>query len=533
MRETKSNLLIAVVTVVAFILLWDVFVTSRYGPSRPPAPVPDTKTATPGDATDARVAAPARRDGAEPIAAPAKETRTVLETEAARLVVESRGARVTSWQVREKDHWVELVTDKTFPASAPLGTFPDLNFAAEKRTGSSAVFRADHPDGFRVEKTIDLEAQPPFHAVSLRLTNQTGDRLAVRAALGWAGGLAKAPTDEEMSEKDREAVKAEMRAVGFDGRVKSWKPGFVFGRTIEQTVAAPFEWIGVDNDHFLAALIATPDPIRTVHVAGDRDTPAAISVPVEAELAPGESTAVRYQLFVGAKEYGVLKDLGHNLASAVDFGFFGVIAKGLLAVLHFLRSFTGNYGWAIVLLTIGMQILVFPLTRHSLKHSLKMKQLQPQLKKIQEQYKSDPKRLQIEMFNLYRKHGMRFMGMEGCIPMLIQIPIFIAFYTTLRVAYELRGAPWILWINDLAVYDPYYVLPILMGAGMFLQQKLTTVAADPAQARIMMLMPLIFTFMFFKLPAGLVLYWVVNSVSTIAIQGFLKFRQDRTEPRPA
>jgi YidC/Oxa1 family membrane protein insertase len=183
-----------------------------------------------------------------------------------------------------------------------------------------------------------------------------------------------------------------------------------------------------------------------------------------------------------------------------------------------LQRVTHNYGWAIVVLTMIIQVIVFPLTRKNFEHAARMRELQPQLKKLQDQFKNDPKRMQVETFNLYKKNGMRFMGMEGCFPMLLQIPIFIALYNTLRSVYELRGAPWIFWIKDLSAHDPYYVLPIIMGAGMMAQQKLTTAPADKAQAQMMMFMPIIFTFMFLKLPAGLVLYWCINSIMSIMIQ---------------
>jgi YidC/Oxa1 family membrane protein insertase len=217
--------------------------------------------------------------------------------------------------------------------------------------------------------------------------------------------------------------------------------------------------------------------------------------------------------------------LGLDLVKSVDFGMFGVIAKVLLWGLRYFHSLTNNYGWAIIILTFYIQFLLLPLTIKNYRHSNRMRELQPHIKKLQDQFKSDPKRLQAETFNLYKRHGMKFMGMEGCFPILLQIPVFIAFYATLRAAYELRGAPWIFWIKDLGVYDPYYVLPILMGVGMFLQQKMTSVATDPAQARMMYMMPFIFTFMFFKLPAGLVLYWCVNSMTTIVIQSLM--------PKPA
>src|SRR5262245_13169822 len=134
--------------------------------------------------------------------------------------------------------------------------------------------------------------------------------------------------------------------------------------------------------------------------------------------------------------------------------------------------------------------------------SLKMRELQPKLKKIKEKYKKDQKRLQVKTLNLYKKNGMKFMEMEGCFRMLLQLPVFFAFYATLNVAYELRGAPWIFWIHDLGARDPFYVLPILMGLGMFAQQKLTMVSMDPQQAKMMMFMPIIFTVMFVSLPSG-------------------------------
>jgi len=320
-----------------------------------------------------------------------------------------------------------------------------------------------------------------------------------------------------------------MRGVALADKIMSWKPGILFGKTIDKTVTGTFRWVGVDNAHFLAAFI----PVRRgsqvsyfdqLKVKSNKKLPPIIEIPIS-DVRPNESQTQEFQLYVGPKIMSVLAAAGSGLEQSVEFGFFGIISKILLKGLRFFQSITGNYGWAIIILTICVQILFFPLTRKTLQHSLKMKVLQPQLKKIQKELKHDPKRLQIETFNLYRKNGMKFMGMEGCFPMLIQIPIFFAFYQTLRVAYELRGAPWIFWITDLAVFDPYFILPVVMGLGMFLQQKVTSVAMDPTQAKMMFIMPIMFTFFFLKLPAGLVLYWVVNSLTTVMVQKILQWQK--------
>jgi YidC/Oxa1 family membrane protein insertase len=406
-----------------------------------------------------------------------------------------------------------------------LGTVPELPWFLASPAPHVASFATDTADNVRITKTLTLQSGQPFHTLSVTVTNRSKEPKTITIPLSWTGGLDKhlvrIVTDDQRS---KNAARAEMRVVAFRDRPQSWRPGFFMNRKIDSQFAGPFEWVGVDNHHFLAALLPKEGSLAAVHVIADRKNPPAFELPLEFSLAPGETKAQSFELYVGPKNYEKLKKVGHHLDQAVDFGTFGVISKGLLRMLEFFKATTKNYGWAIILLTISIQILVLPLTKRSLSHAVRMKELQPQIKQLQEQFKSDPKRMQIEMFNLYRKNGMKFMGMEGCFPILLQLPIFFAFYRTLSVAYELRGASW-LWIPDLGLHDPIYVLPVLMGIGMFIQQRATTVTADPAQARMMMFMPVFMTFMFLKLPAGLVLYWSVNSVCTITIQKVLQWRQ--------
>lgn len=526
--KNNLNLLIAAIFMMGFLIFWDVVVMSRYSTGRP-----KTEKAAAASKVEYGTMSPAELSELPKSTNPDKESLTVMETPEAKVMLLSKGARVGSWQVRERDHWIELVEPENKRDVSPLETFPETNFAAQKKSDTDVIFTATLPNGAVVKKEIKLLAEPPFHSISIVCTNPTKQDVTIDGALAFGNGIDKHEVGKPYDAKQSGAVLAENRAFALAAQVKTWRPGLIFSRYIDTVDPDTFKWAGVDNNHFMMiALAPASKPLKDLKVVCDRKHPPMLALPLKTTLSPGASMEFSYPLYVGAKDYNDLLKLGRELDKSVNFGFFGVISKVLLRALIFLDSWTGNYGWAIIILTFCIQFVVFPLTKKNLQHSVKMKELQPHLKKLQEMYKSDPKRLQIETFNFYKKNGMRFMGMEGCFPMMLQIPVFFAFYSTLRVAYELRGAPWIFWIHDLGTYDPYYVLPIIMGAGMFLQQKVTAVAADPSQARMMMFMPIMFTFMFLKLPAGLVLYWCVNSMTTIGIQKFLGFHKHAT-PRPA
>ena len=239
------------------------------------------------------------------------------------------------------------------------------------------------------------------------------------------------------------------------------------------------------------------------------------------------------KFYVGPKSYSYLKTFNMGFEKAVDFGFFGILGKLATSALFALYGITNNYGWAIIIMTIIIQILVLPLTLKSFKAMAGMKKVQPLMKEIQTKYKNDPKRLQVEMMNLYKTHKVNPFG--GCLPMLLQLPIFWALFQTLRNAYELRYSPWILWVKDLSASDSLFymgsisfnMLPLIMGFIMFLQQRLTTATSDPTQRKMMYIMPIIFTLMFWGFPSGLVLYWLTNSVVSIFIQIFVLRRYEK------
>ncbi|MRI58961.1 MAG: membrane protein insertase YidC [Epsilonproteobacteria bacterium] len=229
------------------------------------------------------------------------------------------------------------------------------------------------------------------------------------------------------------------------------------------------------------------------------------------------SPTFKIQGYFGPKEYETLKSIHPELTDVIEYGFFTFIAKPMFKALLALYHLVGNWGWAIVLLTIIIRIILFPLTLKGMLSMQKLKDLAPKIKEIQQKYKGDPQKMNAAMMQLYKKHGANPMG--GCLPMLLQIPIFFAIYRVLLNAIELKGAPWILWIQDLSQPDPYYVLPILMGATMYLHQKITpTTITDPMQKRIFEWLPIVFTFFFLTFPAGLTLYWFTNNILSIIQQ---------------
>lgn len=234
------------------------------------------------------------------------------------------------------------------------------------------------------------------------------------------------------------------------------------------------------------------------------------------EIAPGATVSTDARLFAGPQEEHMLEQIAPGLELVKDYGWLTILAKPLFWLLEKLHGILGNWGWSIIALTVLIKLVFFPLSAASYKSMGKMKDLQPRMTAIRERYKNDPQKMNQEMMGLYRTEKVNPLG--GCLPILIQIPVFIALYWVLLSSVEMRGAPWLGWIKDLSVPDPFYILPIVMAVSMFVQTKLNPTPPDPIQAKVMMIMPLVFSVMFFFFPAGLVLYWVVNNILSIAQQ---------------
>lgn len=230
--------------------------------------------------------------------------------------------------------------------------------------------------------------------------------------------------------------------------------------------------------------------------------------------------------YIGAKEYKVLDSLSPELTDVIEYGWFSFLSKPFFAVIVWIHGFIGNWGWAIILFTLLVKIILFPLSYKGMMSMQKLKDLAPKMKELKEKYGKDPQKMNMKTMEMYKKHGANPMG--GCLPMLLQIPVFFALYRVLLNADELQGASWILWIDDLSKMDPYYVLPILMGASMFLQQKITpSNITDPLQEKIFKFFPLIMTFFFVTFPSGLVLYWITNNILSIAQQYYINLAYEK------
>lgn len=251
----------------------------------------------------------------------------------------------------------------------------------------------------------------------------------------------------------------------------------------------------------------------------------------EITVLPGQTQTIASSLYVGPKIQKNLESISEGLELTVDFGWLWFIAQGLFWLLLKIHGVVGNWGWAIILLTALVKAVLFYPSAISYKSMAHMRRVTPEMQRIKEQHAGDRSKQSLAMMELYKKEKINPLG--GCLPILLQMPIFIALYWTLMESVELRHAPWILWIRDLSAMDQYFVLPLIMGASMFIQQMLNPTPPDPMQAKVMKLMPIVFTVMFLWFPAGLVLYWVVNNTLSILQQWYITRQIENTEGKKA
>src|SRR5262245_6916774 len=288
-------------------------------------------------------------------------------------------------------------------------------------------------------------------------------------------------------------------------------------------------WIAVLQHYFVSAWV--PNVEETNKYYGQHREDGAYVVGFAAPkktIEPGSSAEFRTRLYVGPKDQDRLEEIAPNLNLTVDYGFLWWLAAPLFHVLRWLHSVTGNWGVAIILLTFLVKLALYPLSAASYKSMANMRRVTPQLKRLQERYADDRQKLSQEMMALYKKEKVNPLG--GCLPIVVQMPVFLSLYWVLFERVEFRRAPFFLWIDDLAAMDRFFVLPILMGATMYIQQLLNPPMPDPVQARVMKFMPIMFTVLFLFFPAGLVLYWLVNNVLSIAQQWYITRQIERSAP---
>jgi YidC/Oxa1 family membrane protein insertase len=382
----------------------------------------------------------------------------------------------------------------------------DLRLGGNKQ--GTIVFRGQGPGGETITKRLTFDGSN--YAFNLEIAAEGASRPAALLLTSPPKG----PTE--------------------DSHFEGWL-GLVNGKVIREPkeevekgkeLAGPISWTGFGYTYFLQAV--TPENFEQGRVMV-RQSGQSLILEIAPEAAKNGTTS--YTVFFGPKDLDILKSFNKGLERSIDFGYFAFISLPLLYALRFSHQFTGSYGIDIILLTVVIKLLTAPLTHKSYTSMKKMQKLQPQMEKLKEKFKDDREKLNKEIMELYRRNGVNPFG--GCLPMVLQIPVFIGLYNALLTPIELRHASF-LWIQDLSRPDweslPFHVagyslglpiLTILMGASMFVQQWMTPTAGDPNQRKMMLMMPIIFTFMFINFPSGLTIYWLVNNVLSIAQQYFI------------
>ena len=529
----------------------------------PPMPPPDTgETGTPAPARPAPAvtsdppstadAAPVATEpdtaadsspGAEitPVIADTEPRDIVFESERVRAVFANRGASPVRWELREHldpetGRRIDLV-----PAELPPGELPPFSLlfqdpeltarAAEAlfRPSAAGVSLADRAEtlafefadssGLRITKEYEFEPAARGYVVRFR-ANAFLDDQRLSPAIGWGpalGGVESSSTGMVYREGPRGVIFGRLLTVEGLEEEGMTRPtaSDVAGRP---SYRGQIGFAGVDNHYFVAvALLGRQEaeiayryvPLPPLAPDGSSRELMAFSL-----QPPGEGIDLPF--FIGPKEFDALERVDAALTRSIDFGWLGWLVVPLHRSLTWIHGYVANWGWAIIILTVLVNIIIFPLRHKSVVSMRKMQEVQPEMKAIQERYSHlkatdpDKQKMNQEIMALYRDRGVN--PASGCLPMLLTFPILFAFFSLLRSAVEIRGEPFIGWITDLSVEDPLYITPIVMGASMVLQQKMTPTQADPMQQKIMMLMPVVFTFMFVWAPSGLVLYWLTSNV---------------------
>ncbi len=515
-ENLEKRALLAIVLALAVILLYQYF----FAPSPPPPPA-RVSAVEEKAAEDVATAGPeAKEDVFIPVstAAPEEEELITVDTPLYTARFSTRGGTVKGWKLKRyrDDAGVDVFLTRPDAKVPPLaimtgdGRFIDkVNFAlyggggdihltGEGETATlTFVYRKDQvaikrtyrftSDNYAVELTEDVEGLDNYWLT-------LGDGFGISGAEGYRSHIGPVI----LKDADRVEIKPD----------KLDEPEF-FGKGLK--------WVAQEDKYFFASLVPLEGAAGAkVWRAGDAGVLVAVNLPA------GKN---RVLLYAGPKEHDRLKALGVELEYIIDFGFFSILARPLFWILKLFYRFFGNYGWAIVFLTIVVRIPFIPLVNKGQESMKKLQALQPKMNELKQKHKKDPQKMQQEMMELYKKHKVN--PMSGCLPMFIQIPVFFALYKVLLVAIELRRAPFVFWIQDLSEKDPYYILPIIMGLTMFIQQKMTPTAMESQQQKIMTYLPVVFTFLFLNFPSGLVLYWLVSNILSIVQQYYVNKKMAR------
>lgn len=535
----ERRALIAVVISVLILVLYQEVVMKRfYGPGTAPtgSAEPPSAGTPPQEAPPAVQAPPAQAPpaAAQPLTPPAQGTDVIVDTDLYRAIFTTVGARLKSLELKHYRatvapnspplQMVQYPVDNKLPLGVALVGAQQLNDAGVSyqvdrtqldipSTGSDTLTFTGTLEGATIRKRIEMRGNRYDWSIDVEIVDPPQGYTEL--AIDWEEGMN--PLGPKAAEVVFDSV------VVLQGGKLQTTPfsGLEVGKLLQNDVS----WLAFSGRYFLAALVPDfdiPNPLRV----WAKNTQLTVDGQI---LFPPKTFSTHADVYVGPKDIDHLEAVGHGLRRAVDLGWFSFIALPMLQALRLLHRLTGNYGVAIILLTVIIKLLFYPLTKKSIEAMRAMQQLQPEMAKLREQLQDKPDEMNRAIMELYKRHKVN--PASGCLPMLLQLPVFFGLYSALQNAIELRHAPFMGWINDLSAPDrlgaiqlPFVehpgipVLTVTMGISMFVQQWMTPSAADPAQQRVMMIMPLMFTFMFINFPAGLSLYWLANNILTIAQQ---------------
>ena len=469
-----------------------------------------------------------------------------VETDTLRLTIDPRGGDIISLVLPEYPvhqqrpdvpfQLLEQSAQRTYIAQSGLAGRNGPDARADGRplyqTGQTSYQLAEGEDSL----TVDLQFSENNVNYIKRFTFSRGDYLVKvdylidnQSAESWSGGLygqIKRDGSGDPSSSTATGMATFLGAAYWsaDGSYEKLKPKDMDKANLRETVNGG--WAAWLQHYFVSAWVPAADGQHVYQTRKDSQGNYLVGfVSPSVSVAAGEQAVIGAQFYAGPKIQDRLKEISPGLELTVDYGFLWFIAQPLFWILSMIHSVVGNWGWSIILLTILIKLAFFPLSATSYRSMANMRRVAPKMQALRDQYGDDRQKLSQGMMELYKKEKINPLG--GCLPILVQMPVFIALYWTLMESVEMRQAPWIGGITDLSLKDPLFILPILMGVSMFIQQQLNPAPPDPMQAKVMKMLPIIFTFFFLWFPAGLVLYWVVNNILSIAQQWYITRQIER------
>jgi YidC/Oxa1 family membrane protein insertase len=549
----EKRALIAVVISLVILLVYQVYFAPPPPPPGAEKPAAE-KSAPPGKEAPEKAASSAGQKAApavlppSPAPAPAQlksqpGKNILVETPLYTAVFDTRGARLKDWKVKQYSDKLGAEGKPIDLAAVLSGGYPlglemaEANFPFSAETNfqintdklqlgpgnnkGELLFTWTSPDGLRILQQMTFYADSYRVDFNLQMINSTSKTFEARPLLAWFGKIFPPPGGGGMACIPGSGGGSGTSVPPFTALVnKELHEVELKDVTGEKRFTQNVQWGGFQDTYFLAALAPQKSAGTELILRKTADTTGDLLMGgPKASLPPNTQFAQSYAIYMGPKDLDLLKKFNYDLDKALDFGWFDIIAKPMLYVLKFFHNLLGNWGLAIIILTIIIKIIFWYPTHISYKSMKEMKKVQPEMAKLRAKFKDDKERLNKEMMDLYRRYKVN--PMSGCLPMVIQIPIFFALYKVLLYSIEIRQAPFYWWIHDLSAPDPYYISPILMGASMFAQQWLTPTTGDPTQAKMMLMMPVVFTFMFLNFPTGLVIYWLFNNLLSIGQQLYI------------